>query len=345
MADLRKFLDQAGLATLWGKIKDADAALAAKIGTVPEDQTVMDIITNIQENAYDDTALKAEINAELAKKADQTDLDAVSAVANAAVKQSDYDAKIADLEAADVALDGRLDKVEAFFDPKDSEGNPVDIDAALDTLVEIQEYINTHGEAAEQIIKDVAQNKADIATKADAATVNSALDGKVDKVEGKGLSTNDLTNELKAQYDAAQANVIETVKVNGTALTPDENKAVDITVPTGALASKDKVAEADLATELATKLNGKANTADLGALASKNTVATADIEDDAVTFDKLANDVEVMLISSLRSVGVRNDENGNHIFYTLTNYASEADKKDFWTVPVLTTAEIEAICV
>ena len=29
-----------------------------------------------------------------------------------------------------------------------------------------------------------------------------------------------------------EANVIETVKVNGTALTPDANKAVDVTVPT-----------------------------------------------------------------------------------------------------------------
>ena len=60
----------------------------------------------------------------------------------------------------------------------------------------------------------------------------------------KTLSDNDLTDALKALYDAAyshsqaahapstaQANVIETVKVNGTALTPT-NKAVDVEVPT-----------------------------------------------------------------------------------------------------------------
>ena len=29
------------------------------------------------------------------------------------------------------------------------------------------------------------------------------ISGKVDKVTGKGLSTNDLTNELKSNYDAA----------------------------------------------------------------------------------------------------------------------------------------------
>lgn len=33
------------------------------------------------------------------------------------------------------------------------------------------------------------------------------MDTKVDKVDGKGLSTNDLTNELKEQYDKAQENV------------------------------------------------------------------------------------------------------------------------------------------
>lgn len=92
---------------------------------------------------------------------------------------------------------------------------------------------------------------------------------KVDKVDGKGLSTNDLTDELKGQYDAAythsqvahapadaQANIIESVKVNGTALEISD-KAVDITVPTGTLAGKDKVAEGDLEEALATKINGK----------------------------------------------------------------------------------------
>lgn len=38
-------------------------ALEAKVGAVPEGSTVMGIITNIQENAYDDTAVKADIKA------------------------------------------------------------------------------------------------------------------------------------------------------------------------------------------------------------------------------------------------------------------------------------------
>lgn len=70
--------------------------------------------------------------------------------------------------------------------------------------------------------------------------VKGQLDGKVDKATGKGLSTNDLTNTLKENYNAAyvhatsthaptnaQANVIEAIKVDGTALTVT-NKSVNI---------------------------------------------------------------------------------------------------------------------
>ena len=46
--------------------------LAGKVGTVPEGSTVMGIIENIQENAYDDTDLRADMATELDKKADKT---------------------------------------------------------------------------------------------------------------------------------------------------------------------------------------------------------------------------------------------------------------------------------
>lgn len=57
----------------------------------------------------------------------------------------------------------------------------------------------------------------------------------VAKEECKGLSTNDFDNVAKAKLEGiaenAQVNVIETVKVNGTALVAD-GKAVNVTVPT-----------------------------------------------------------------------------------------------------------------
>ena len=76
------------------------------------------------------------------------------------------------------------------------------------------------------------------------AKVKEALGGKVDKVTGKGLSTNDLTTELKKSYDGAvtdvanlkkvgsEKNTIVGIKVNGTTQTPDSNRQVDISVPT-----------------------------------------------------------------------------------------------------------------
>ena len=54
----------------------------------------------------------------------------------------------------------------------------------------------------------------------------------VEPVTGKGLSTEDYTTAEKTKLSGietgAQVNVIETVKVNGTALTPDANKAVNV---------------------------------------------------------------------------------------------------------------------
>lgn len=76
---------------------------------------------------------------------------------------------------------------------------------------------------------------ADLSGYATTEYVNGELAKKVDKVEGKGLSTNDFTNDLKTKLDGidtgAQVNVIETVKVNGAIITP-VGKAVDVTVPT-----------------------------------------------------------------------------------------------------------------
>ena len=61
------------------------------------------------------------------------------------------------------------------------------------------------------------------------------MENKVDKIPGKGLSTEDFTTADKTKLEGiepgAEENVIDTIKVNGTELEP-EDKAVDITVPT-----------------------------------------------------------------------------------------------------------------
>ena len=63
--------------------------------------------------------------------------------------------------------------------------------------------------------------------------VNAALDSKVDKIAGKGLSTNDYTNadatKLSGIATGAQVNTISSISVNGTTVNPDSNKNVNIT--------------------------------------------------------------------------------------------------------------------
>lgn len=83
-----------------------------------------------------------------------------------------------------------------------------------------------------QVANDIAN---EVTARQDADTaLSNEIDTKVDAVTGKGLSTNDFTNALKTKLEGiesgAEVNVIETVKLNGTALTPDANKAVNVEV-------------------------------------------------------------------------------------------------------------------
>ena len=157
----------------------------------------------------------------IALKADQTALDAVSGVANAAVKQSDYNAKVEALEAEDERIAGlvtaeaeraadveadfeeRIAKMEVFWDTTE------DADGVVNKLKEIQDYIagdetgaaemagniqaNTQAiaahvatdhdfGAADEALK--AELEAEIDKKAD-STVVEGIDGRLETAEGK----------------------------------------------------------------------------------------------------------------------------------------------------------------
>ena len=250
--------------------QDEVDALELKVGAVPEGSTVMGIIENIQENAYDDTEIRGLITGLDTNKADKeqvaTDIadavkvetdarvEAVAGVQNAVNTLSGTHAT--DKKALEDAIALKADKtsldevsetlaavkedVDAFFADADM------TESAKDTLKELQTYIANDETAASQMAASIKQNSDAIKQNADDI---DALEGKMEAVEDK----------LDTVAEGAQVNVIETVKVNGTALTVTD-KTVDVTVPTGALANKDAVAEADLDTALASKINGKADT-------------------------------------------------------------------------------------
>lgn len=259
--------------------QDAVNALSGKVGTVPENKTVVEMISDAQTAAtYNDTEVKAGIKA---------NADAITKLNGTSAVEGSVDKKVAD------AINEFATKVSD--------------DQTVNTFKELIDYAADHKDEYSTLSGEVQANKTAIATlngkdtdagsvaktvkdavDAAQATLQSNIDKKVDKVEGKGLSTNDYTTEEKTKLEGitsgAQVNVIETVKVNGVTLTPVD-KAVDVTVPTGALASKDKVAETDLVDALATKINGKLDASEVtGDLLTHNAseFATANHNHDTV---------------------------------------------------------------
>lgn len=99
------------------------------------------------------------------------------------------------------------------------------------------------GEVISTVVSSNRDRIDSLEDRADSAEI--AIAAKVDKVEGKGLSTNDYTNEEKALLATlsqnAQENVIEKVKVNGALLDVTNDKAVNIEVPFTKLSDDEKI--------------------------------------------------------------------------------------------------------
>lgn len=228
-------------------------ALSDKVGTVTEGKTIVEMISDAQAAAtYDDAAVKADIKA---------NADAITKLNGTSAVEGSVDKKVAD------AINEFATKVSD--------------DQTVNTFKELIDYAADHKDEYSTLSGEVQANKTAIATlngkdteagsvaktvkdavEAAQATLQANIDKKVDAVTGKCLSTNDYTTDEKTKLEGvaagAQVNVIETVKVNGVALTPAD-KAVDVTVPTGALADKNEVAKADLAADLKTEIEGKLN--------------------------------------------------------------------------------------
>lgn len=186
-------------------------ALAGKVGTVPEGSTVMGIIANIQENAYDDSELRGMINGLVNTKADKTQVatdietavnaeksareTAVAGVQSAvdtlsgthATDKAALEAAIA-LKADQTALNATnqtlaevKEDVDAFFNGALSDG----AEQVKDTLKEIQDYINSDVEGAAAMAASIKQNADDIdALEGRMATAESDIDA----VEARALA-------------------------------------------------------------------------------------------------------------------------------------------------------------
>lgn len=258
---------------------DAQAAVDAlsdKVGTVTEGKTIVEMISDAQAAAtYDDAAVKADIKA---------NADAITKLNGTSAVEGSVDKKVAD------AINEFATKVSD--------------DQTVNTFKELIDYAAEHKDEYSTLSGEVQKNTTAIATlngtgagsvtktvndavEAAQATLQANIDKKVDAETGKGLSTNDYTNDdqtkLAGIAAGAQVNVIESVKVNGVALDISD-KAVDVTVPTGALANKDTVSKTELAEALKNEIEGKVNSADCGNIISHDVAefATADHNHDTV---------------------------------------------------------------
>ena len=178
-------------------------------------------------------------------------------------------------------VDGAPEDLNTFKEIADWINSDVDGAAKMaNDIADLRERIGTiDSDIIENLSKEIDSNKTAIqvlngdgdgsVAKAISDTKNdleSKIKNKVDKVNGKGLSTNDYTTEEKNKLENiaenAQVNTIESVSVNGVALSVN-NKSVNISVPTGALSSKDKVTEEDLTSDILAKINGKLDASDV----------------------------------------------------------------------------------
>lgn len=172
---------------------------------------------------------------------------------------------------------------------------------------------NANGNTIDLDLSDVAsatEVSTAIAGKADKTYVDEELGNKVDKVTGKGLSTNDFTDALKTKLDGietgAEKNIIETVKVNGITLTPDVSRAVNVTIPaatvTGvksgdkvlALANKELSTTLGLTYDSATK---KINLTGIGSAVIASVDATDFIKDGMVEGVSFNPDTKMLTIT------------------------------------------------
>lgn len=150
---------------------DAQASvksLADKVGTVPSDTTVVDMIAQAKSEAtYDDTALKARVKANEdaigVLNGNETVAGSVAKQVADAVKAETDRAKEAEQTNA-TAISGVKSKVDAFLASAEVG------DEAIDTLKEIQTYITSHGAEADTMVKNIASNKSAIEAEATRAT-------------------------------------------------------------------------------------------------------------------------------------------------------------------------------
>lgn len=189
-------------------------ALTDKVGTVPADKTIVQMIADAQAAAtYDDSAVKASIKA---------NADAITQLNGTDTVEGSVAKKVKDAVAAEqaraegkeqenaTAIASVKSRVDTFLADADLTAN------AVDTLKELQDYITNHGTEAAGWTAKISANEAAIKAEETRAmgvegTLNTAITDEADRAKGieSGLATRLDTLE---GADTVEGSVAKTVK-------------------------------------------------------------------------------------------------------------------------------------
>ena len=258
-------------------LKVADATLQsnidAKVAQVDYDKKVEEIAGKFE-------TIESNFAEELGKKVDNTkfeeEVGKLESAIDGKADKATYEAKVAEL-AEDIAENAKA--ISDHAGEYTTLSGKVTANEQAIVLKADKSVVDGHTTTIGEHSTAIAKNTGDIAT--EKGRVDSLIETVTNNKKATDKTQEDLTaltttvnnnktatdktqedlDVVEAKVEAlekvgAQANVIEKVKVNGVDLAITD-KAVDVTVPTGALANKDKVEETDLVEALATKINGK----------------------------------------------------------------------------------------
>lgn len=261
---------------------DKKTADMATSGTITDIQGRLDVI----EGDYLTSVEEKELTDAIALKANQTALEGevsraqgeeariAGLVSAEETRAKGEEARIEGLVTAEAAkareeegkLSDRLDEVEAFFKTTEEEK----LDEALDTLVELQKYLETEGATADQMLLDIAANKeaiediqADYLVEADKTELSGAING----VAGRMTTAEGEIDALQAKFDGSGDGTVAKMIADAVAVEAGARETGVNEAKAAAKAADDKAVAAQGEVDaLETVVAGKAAQADLEAL-------------------------------------------------------------------------------
>lgn len=236
-------------ADVYAWAKAADVSLVGKTLTFSDSEGTaiktipIPYITDAEAQTKIDAALAAYSTTEQMNAAIAAEIAKLAMPEGGFAAKSDFDALKEKVEDEDGAM-ARANEAYTLADGKTTmaevEGKGYAVLTAIQGSLDLADTAVQPGALTTTLSGYYTKSEADAAFM-DATETDSAIDAKitaanlgqyVTKEDGKSLIADTEITRLAGIETGAEVNVIETVKVNGVALTPDTDRAVDVTVPT-----------------------------------------------------------------------------------------------------------------